>query len=233
VKQIIFVFILVFILPRNSQSTPLRLDYQVSTNINEGYEYRFSLMLDNNDGSWLQGQGFGWFVFGDAPILNTSSFTDFKIDYSAPIHIDPWTHIDLTIGAHNGPTFQHVLAYWYPTTINETLIWSGTSEVLLQQGQLLFSTVRGTPDIVRADFEVANNITPVPEPSTLVLLLAGFFVTGIFLFKRSMVKYSIFRQPSELFQKQSIPLYSWLVFTILMQIHCSRSSRNPFLEALW
>ena len=188
-KKITFLFILVFILSSNAHSTPLRLDYQVTSSINEWYRYDFSLTLDNNDGSWLQGQGFGWFVFGDAPIINTSPFTDFKVDYAALINIGPWTHIGLTAGAHNGPSFQHVLDCWYPTSINETLIWSGTSETLLQQGQLLFSTVRGTPGIVRADFEVANNITPVPEPSSLLLLLIGFLFLKIIIhiFKRGEV----------------------------------------------
>ncbi|MFK5926974.1 MAG: PEP-CTERM sorting domain-containing protein [Desulfuromusa sp.] len=186
-KQIIFVSILVFILSSNVYSTPLRLDYQVSTNVDERYIYNFSLILDNNDDSWLLGQGFGWLIFGDAPILNTSPFTDFNLT-SSPI--GPWTQLGLTTGAHNGPTFQHILDFWYPATINETLTWSGTSETLLQQGQLFFSTVRGTPDIVRADFEVANNITPVSEPSTLLLLFIGFlfFTVTTRFFKRGTME---------------------------------------------
>ena len=48
-------------------ATPLRLDY-VITDLGGGvYKYDFTFVVDNNDGSYMAGQTWRWFVFGDAP----------------------------------------------------------------------------------------------------------------------------------------------------------------------
>lgn len=173
-KLVIFLFFITIATP--SFSTPLSLNYQITPTIDDKYEYSFSLILDNNDDSWSLGQGFGWLVFGDSQIINTSPFADFKQTNYLLAEMGPWTKIEQTTGGHNGPNFAYVLDLWYPTTIGDMLSWSGTSKTLLAPGSLLFSTIQGTPDIVRANFEVATDTTPVPEPTTIILLTIGILM---------------------------------------------------------
>lgn len=161
------------------QATPLRLDYAVSDLGAGQYNYDFSLVLDNNDSSWVSGQGWSWFIFGDTADSGTGSpLTDFVMD-SSDYPVGPWTGLSASSGGHNGPTFSGVFAKWIPLAVGDTLIWSGTSSADLAQGQLLFSTLLVSPvGTVAADFEVANRLTSVPEPPVMVLLLMGLFVLG-------------------------------------------------------
>ncbi len=159
------------------QATPLRLDYAVSDLGTGRYEYNFSLVLDNHDGSWASGQGWGWFIFGDTPDSAAGSpLTDFVID-SADLPVGPWTGLSTSYGGHNGPTFSDVLAKWFPLAVGDALTWSGTSTADLAQGELLFSTLVTYPGgTVAADFEVANRLGSVPEPPVTALLLLGLLV---------------------------------------------------------
>ena len=163
-----------------AQATPLGLDYAVD-NIGGGlFEYEFSLVLDNNDNTWTSGQGWRWFIFGDA-LSSPSPLTDFVGDVSN-LPVGPWTFFTTSGGGHNGPTFGSVLDYWIPTAIGERLSWSGTSTADLAQGELLFSTLAGTlGGAVAADSEVANRIdsVPVPEAPGIALLVVGLAVLGL------------------------------------------------------
>lgn len=174
-QAILFVFALSTGL---AQATPLKLDYSVE-DIGAGlFNYEFYLTLDNNDGSWASGQGWGWLVFGDAQSTATP-LTDFLGDPS-DLPIGPWTGYGSTGGGHNGPTLQYVLDYWVPNFVGETLNWSGTATVDLLDGDMLFSTLTSIDGGVRADFEVATRIPPivvdVPEPSSLGLIGLGLAV---------------------------------------------------------
>lgn len=159
-----------------SQATPIKLDYSVESIGAGTFNYEFYLTLDNNDGSWAAGQGWGWLVFGDAPRFVASPLTDFVGD-PADFPIGPWDGYSLSSGGHNGPTLVNALVYWTPTFVGETLNWSGTSTADLLQGEFLFSTLRSVNDAVLADYEVATRIAPnvasVPEPSALALLGLG------------------------------------------------------------
>lgn len=158
-------------------ATPLRLEYSV-TDLGGGVnEYEFNLSLDDNDDSWTTGQGWALLVFGDVP-SGTSPLNDFAID-SSDFPVGPWTSLVGASGGHNGPVFypypMDVSDFWVPTSIGETLTWSGTSGSYLGQGELFFSTLRSIEGGVRADFEVAylSDTAPVPEPATALLLCFG------------------------------------------------------------
>ena len=43
--------------------SPLDLSYSVSLGSDGLYDYNFTLTLDNHDGSWIAGQGWGWITF--------------------------------------------------------------------------------------------------------------------------------------------------------------------------
>jgi hypothetical protein len=49
----------------DTASAPFTLDYSV-TPVGPNYQYNFSLVLDNNDGSWVPGQEFNWLIVGAA-----------------------------------------------------------------------------------------------------------------------------------------------------------------------
>ncbi len=133
-------FGLLLLLSTQVNATPLRLDYSV-TDLGGGiYDYGFSLVLDNHDGSWETGHGWGWIVFGiGSP---TSPLTDF-VGNTGDLPIGPYNDYGTSLGSSTGPTLTWVLNLWVPISIGDMLFWSGTSTADLQQGELFFSTFHG------------------------------------------------------------------------------------------
>lgn len=140
-------------------AVPLTLYYQVTPGAAVGtYNYDFTLVLDNNDSSWVSGQGWGWLIFGDVPSPGPTNLTGF-IGNPASLPIGPWTGYSGSSGGHNGPTLSPVLNAWIPTQLNESLTWSGTSTADLPQGQLAWSTIAGNVGSpVTANFTIATRV---------------------------------------------------------------------------
>jgi len=164
-------------------ASPLTMEY--TTTFSAGlYTYDFKLTVDNNDGSFVAGQGWRWLVFGDVP-SGPSPIDDFVlIDPPAP---GPWTGVGRTGGGHNGPDMQFVLDYWVPS-LGDSILWSGTSATELLQGQLLFSTLAGTLNGgIAADFQVANHVASfsVPDAGSSLLFVAMGLTALVALRRRS------------------------------------------------
>jgi hypothetical protein len=158
-------------LSSTASATPLRLDYIVTPLGGGIYNYDFTFVVDNNDGSYANGQTFRWFVIGDS-LPGPSPLTNFVGDPNSYQNA-PYTGFGQTSGGHNGPDLQPVLTDWVTNGVGDFFSFSGTSTADLPQGDLLWSNVTNgsTNPGVRGDFEVANR---VPEPASLSLLaLAG------------------------------------------------------------
>jgi hypothetical protein len=135
-----------------ASATPLRLDYCVDAS-GGLFQYTFTLTMDNNDGSWVAGQGWDWFIFGDGNGM-PSALTNFTMTSAIP---GPWNQLTSSGGGHNGPTFGPVTgAFWVPNAVGDSLTWSGTSNAFLDEPAMFFSTLIPQGGAVIANFEPAH-----------------------------------------------------------------------------
>ena len=166
-----FPFLVAIAVTSTAMATPLRLEY-VITDLGGGiYNYDFTFVVDNNDGTYMAGQTWRWFVIGDAPSPGPSPLTNFVGDPLSFIG-GPYTGFGMTSGGHNGPDLQPVLTDWMPSGIGDFFSFSGTSTANLGQGELAWSNVTGgsTNPGVQGNFEIAYL---VPTPGALALLAIG------------------------------------------------------------
>ncbi len=140
-----------------AQASPLKLDYCITDEGGGVLRYRFTLTLDNHDGSWVSGQGYNWIIFGDV-FVGTSNFPDFIGDLPAPVPFadEGWSY---SSGGHNGPTLldfgvENDFRGWIPTAVGDSIKWSGTSALRLGQGEMAWSNLVGSG--VHADYEIAT-----------------------------------------------------------------------------
>lgn len=139
-------------------AVPLTMKYQVKDLGGGQFQYDFMLEVDNNDNSYVVGQGWRWLIFGDS--ATSSPLTGWAIS-AGQLPVGPWTGMSSSGGGHNGPTFSNVLDYWVPTGVGDCLHWRGTSTANLAQGQLLWSTLAGTLNGgVAANFTIATRLDP-------------------------------------------------------------------------
>lgn len=147
------------------------------------YAYDFRLTVDNADGKFAPGQGWGWIVFGDVPAGSAKQLTNFALTgrsandpftgLTSTGGFDPTTH--LGTGGHNGPTRSPTfLTLWFPTGVGDRIEWSGTSTAAVRS-DLKFSTITYVPataggNVTKADFDPAvytgNALPPPPTAAT-------------------------------------------------------------------
>lgn len=156
-----------------ASASPFTLYYEVEAN-GGGWDYDFNLVLDDNDGSFVAGQEFDWFIIGDAE-SSPSPFTENSAFFtSVPTG---WTATSSS-GGHNGPTLCYVPScgptYWTPT-LGDTLEFSGYSTTYVAEGDLLWSNIAGS-NITRYETAV---LAPVPLPAGLPLLATGAVLLGL------------------------------------------------------
>ena len=108
-----------------------------TTPIGDLYDYEFELVFTNDDGSWKPGHGYGWIIFGDKK--SGTSPLNFFLGDKDDLPIGPWEEYGVTLGDHNGPNLADVFYQWYPTTVGQTLNWSGTHE--RNRTELTFSSI--------------------------------------------------------------------------------------------
>ncbi len=154
-------------LAASAGATPLKMEYCV-TPAGALFEYKITLTLDNNDGSWAPGQGWGWIMFGDMmetqPPLPpaVSPLNDFVMN-PASFPIGPYTKLTSTGGLHNGPTLGPIQNLWVPNAIGDKLEWTGTSASNLAQGQMLWSNLWFGGGASTAEF-IVGELVPCGSP---------------------------------------------------------------------
>ena len=159
-----------------ANATPLRLDYSVNQLGTLQYHYDFTLTVDNHDGSFAAGQGWGWLMFGDQQNAPTN-LGAYVMD-STVYPVGPWTSLGTSQGFHNGPTLLPLVdvntnfVNWFPAGVGSQLHWAGTANVSLPDGTLLFSTLNPVNRAVAADFEPAHLVS-TPEPASMAALALG------------------------------------------------------------
>lgn len=146
-----------------ASAQPLEMTYTVDDVGGGLFNYEITLTLTNDDGTWIPGYGYGWIIFGDR-LQDASPLTNFTGDPD-DLPIGPFVGYSGSGGYHNGPTLQvghslpdggFVFDYWVPTTIGESLHWSGTSDVDLQQGEFIWSSIITSGGAPLLEFLIAN-----------------------------------------------------------------------------
>lgn len=129
-------------------ASPYTLTYCPTPGQDGRTNYTFTLTLDNHDGSWQQGQGIGWVIFGDNS--SSSPLINWQTDPSS-FPIGPWTSIQGSGGGHNGPTLSPVvvqappydLIYWVPGRIGDFLTWRGSAAANVPESAMQWSALFG------------------------------------------------------------------------------------------
>lgn len=173
-----------FAIVSSAQATPLRLDYIV-TDLGGSYQYDFTMTLDNNDGSFVAGQEFDWFVIGATPTPGglfpegEAFFTNIPANFMSTF----------TYGVSYGPTLgfgPNVVGIGWAPALGDSFEFTGISTLLVAEGELLWSNIIRSNSDAPTSFEVANQIhvSAVPLPAALPLYGAGLAIVGFLGWRR-------------------------------------------------
>lgn len=131
--------------------TPLTLEYEVTGNV-APYTYDFRWVLDDHSGTWSAGQEWNGAAFGYASFENagTLPFSNWVAN-SASFPTGPYTGTVWQTTAYSptlifsGPVLDGPgLSHWMPAFIGDEILWSGTADVLLDDGEMTWnSTIQG------------------------------------------------------------------------------------------
>ena len=167
----------------SAQAVPLRLDYSITGLDGGRYNYDFRLTLDNNDGSWEAGQGWGNIRFGSGRSGDTTHrLTDFVGDTST-LPAGPFNTF-IETGRHFGPALAVTnppagsLGVWTPTAVGDSISWSGTSTANLNNvGDMRWGALVtvGTGGNVAGPYigNLVEGLSPLPMPEPGTMVLAG------------------------------------------------------------
>lgn len=164
-----------------ANAAPLTMQYQVNPIGGGLYQYDFTLTLDDHDSSWLAGQEWDWIIFGQND--SGDNYNGFDPDGSGAATPDwatlsfsaPITGVTTSYGGYNGPTLEIsgsvTLPGWNPAAVGEFLSWSGTSSLLIPNGELYWSAIntKDTPLVFDELAVAVSGPAAVPEPGTLAL----------------------------------------------------------------
>jgi hypothetical protein len=183
-----------------ANAVPFTLDYSVTPD-GPNYQYNFTLVLDNNDSSWVAGQVFNWLIVGDGILI---PFPPGGPSYSSPLppgpgygspsfftSMPPNSFATTSFGVGNGPTLcfgascLDLVGGYQPTAVGETLTFSGVAPTFLGAGQLLWSLLEGSPGSNLPGYEVATLVTETtPLPAALPLFASGLGALGLLGWRR-------------------------------------------------
>lgn len=181
--RFLFAFV-VWCVASTAQAVPLRLDYTVTDLSNGTYQYDFDLVTDNSDGDFVSGTSFDWFIIGATPFGAPLDFTEGFGFFTA---LPAGAYGTTSSGGLNGPTLCFGTscgiddAAWTPTSVGESVSFSGVSSTLLAAGDLEWAFLQSSAFAPgQLTLLEANDLTAtvVPLPAPLMLLGAGLLFLG-------------------------------------------------------
>ncbi|WP_424971089.1 hypothetical protein [Dinoroseobacter sp. S76] len=182
----LLVFVLSVSFATASHAVPLRLNYDVSPLDNGLFEYDFEVRTTIDDGDFLPGMSFNWFVIGVGVMGVASAFAegaDFFQD------TPDGTRAGTASGFVNGPELcfngSCITPGWTPTTVGESFSFRGISESFVEHSEFDWTFLHMTSPVDDQNtqqlqiIDPDNNTDPAPVPLPAPILLLGAGIAGL------------------------------------------------------
>ncbi|WP_424965782.1 hypothetical protein [Dinoroseobacter sp. S375] len=176
-------FVLTVCFATASHAVPLRLNYDVEALDNGLFAYDFEVRTTIEDGDFLPGMTFNWFVIGVGVLGAASAFAE-GADF---FHDTPdGARAGVSSGFVNGPELcfngSCITPGWTPTTVGESFSFKGISQSLVQASEFDWTFLHMTSpldgqttqqlQIIGGD-DPDDNTAPIPLPAPILLLGAS------------------------------------------------------------